>query len=67
MTDRSVIFKAQQVAEHEWQIVCHCPGGQIEYVTGFLDEQAIDKWLNDERREFWLTARSFHARQEPPS
>jgi hypothetical protein len=59
MTDRRVIFKAEKVTEGAWQIVCHCPDGEIEYVTGFSDERAIESWLQDARREYWLKARDF--------
>jgi hypothetical protein len=59
MVDRRVIFKAEQVTEDEWQIVCHCPDGTIEYVTGFSDKRAIDSWLQDQRREYWLKARDY--------
>jgi hypothetical protein len=59
MTDRRVIFKAEKVTEDAWQIVWHCPGGEIEYVTGFADELATQKWLPDQRREYWLKARDY--------
>ena len=59
MTDRRVVFKPEQVADGQWQIVCHCPGGVIEHVTGFADERAIESWLQDQRREYWLKAREY--------
>lgn len=61
MVDGSVSFKAQQVSKDEWQIVYHCPGGKIEYVTGFASELATEKWLQDQRREYWLKARDYQA------
>lgn len=59
MVHRRVVFKAEQVTEDQWQIVCHCPGGVIEHVTGFSDERAIDSWLQDQRREYWLKTRDY--------
>jgi len=43
MTNANVIFKAEKVS-HGWQIKCYCPGGKIEYVTGFWDEQSTQKY-----------------------
>ena len=43
MTNANVIFKAEKVS-HGWQIKCYCPGGKIEYVTGFWDEQSTQNY-----------------------
>jgi hypothetical protein len=59
MSDAPVIFKPVKVSEGDWQIVCHCPGGKIEYVTGFLDEQSIKNWLTTEHRDHWLKVRGY--------
>jgi hypothetical protein len=59
MVDSRVIFKAEKVSEGDWQIVCHCPGGKIQYVTGFLDEQSIKNWLTTEHRDHWLKVRGY--------
>jgi hypothetical protein len=59
MVDRNVIFEAEQSSRGGWQIKCHCPGGKIDYVTGFLDEQSIQNWLATEHRDHWLTMRGF--------
>ncbi len=59
MTDRRVIFKVEQVTEGQWQIVCHCPGGVVEHVTGFSNERGAVSWLQDQRREFWLKTRDY--------
>jgi len=59
MTDAHVIFKAVKVSEGDWQLVCHCPGGEIEYVTGFLDEQSIKNWLASEHCDHWLKVRGY--------
>ena len=60
MIDRHVIFKAEQVPRGGWQIKCHCPGGKVDYVTGFLDEQSIQNWLATEHRAHWLKVRGYH-------
>jgi len=44
MTNANVIFKAEKVS-HGWQIKCYCPGGKMEYVTGFWDEQSTQKYF----------------------
>ena len=54
MAGTPVIFKAQKVSEGNRQIACHCPGGKIEYVTGFLDEQSTENWLASEHGAYWL-------------
>jgi hypothetical protein len=59
MTDAQVIFEATKVSEGEWQLACHCPGGKIEYVTGFLDEQSTKNWLLTEHRPHWLKVRGY--------
>jgi hypothetical protein len=59
MADALVIFKPAKVSEGDWQIVCHCPGAKIEYVTGFLDEQSIKNWLTSEHGDHWLKARGY--------
>jgi hypothetical protein len=59
MTEAHVIFKTLMISEGDWQLVCHCPGGKIEYVTGFLDEASIHNWLATEHRAHWLTARGY--------
>jgi hypothetical protein len=59
MVDRHVIFEAEQSSRGGWQIKCHCPGGKIDYVTGFLDEQSIQNWLVTEHRDHWLTMRGY--------
>jgi hypothetical protein len=41
MTEAHVIFKTVIISDGDWHLVCHCPGGKIEYVTGFLDEPSI--------------------------
>ena len=61
MAQAIVIFKAQKVSDDDWQLICHCPGGKIEYVTGFLDEQSIKNWLASEHAADWLKARGFKA------
>jgi hypothetical protein len=46
MTDTHVIFKAEKIS-HNWQIKCYCPGGKVDYVTGFLDEQSTQYLAED--------------------
>ncbi|HEY4900944.1 MAG TPA: hypothetical protein VIH91_09035 [Terriglobales bacterium] len=60
MINTHVIFKAEKVLPGDWQIKCHCPGGKIDYVTGFLDEQSIKNWLMTEHRAHWLKVRGYH-------
>ena len=59
MAGTPVIFKAQKISAGNWQIACHCPGGKIEYVTGFLDEQSTENWLASEHGVYWLKARGY--------
>jgi hypothetical protein len=59
MTDTHVIFQAEKALQGDWQIKCHCPGGKIDYVTGFLDEQSIQNWLKTEHRAHWLKVRGY--------
>jgi hypothetical protein len=57
MMTSSVIFHAEQRADAKWHIVCHCPDGKIDHITGFLDEYSIKNWLASEHCDGWLTAR----------
>ena len=59
MTEAHVIFKPAMVSDGDWQLVCHCPGGKIEYVTGFLDEPSIHNWRATEHRAHWLKVRDY--------
>jgi hypothetical protein len=59
MSNSSVIFIPAKVSEGDWQILCHCPDGKIEYVTGFLDEQSIKNWLTTEHRDHWIKFRGY--------
>jgi len=59
MTDTHVTFEAEKVFQGDWQIKCHCPGGKIDYVTGFLDERSIQNWLMTEHRAHWLKVRGY--------
>jgi hypothetical protein len=59
MTDTHVIFKAEMISQGDWQLVCHCPGGKIDYVTGFLDEPSTQNWLATEHRTSWLKKRGY--------
>jgi hypothetical protein len=61
MADTLVTFNAEQAPRGGWQIKCHCPGGKIDYVTGFWDEQSIHNWLATEHRDHWLKMRGYHA------
>jgi hypothetical protein len=59
MTEAHVIFEAAMVSKGDWRLVRHCPGGKIEYVTGFLDEQSIPNWLATEHRAHRLKVRGY--------
>ena len=61
MADTDVIFVAEKRSRDGWQIKCLCPGGKIDHVTGFLDEQSIKNWLASEHRDHWLKVRGYHA------
>jgi hypothetical protein len=54
MSIASVIFLTAKISKGDWQIVCHCPGGKIEYVTGFSDEQSTKNWRMSGYRAAWL-------------
>ena len=60
MTDTHVIFQAEKVFKDGWRIVCHCPEGKTDYVTGFLDEQSTENWLKTEHRAHWLKVRGYY-------
>jgi hypothetical protein len=36
------------------------PGGKIDYVTGFLDEQSTQNWLKTEHCAHWLKVRGYN-------
>jgi hypothetical protein len=59
MTETHVIFKAAMISEGDWQLICHCPGGKIDYVTGFLDEQSTQNWLATDHCASWLKRRGY--------
>lgn len=59
MQDAQVIFEAERVSAGSWRLVCHCPGGKIEYITGFLDEQSTKNWLATEHLDYWLKGRGY--------
>jgi hypothetical protein len=59
MGSSSVVFQVEQRADAKWHIVCHCPDGEIDHITGFLDEYSIKNWLASEHCDRWLTARGF--------
>jgi hypothetical protein len=59
MTNPHVIFEAEKVSQN-WQIKCYCPGGKIDYVTGFLDEQSTQNWLKTEHCAHWLKVRGYN-------
>jgi len=59
MMSAQVIFEAEKVSRGIWQIKCHCPGGKVDYVTGFLDEQSTHNWLKTEHRAHWLKVRGY--------
>jgi hypothetical protein len=59
MTDTHVIFTAEKVSQGVWRIKCDCSMGKIDYVTGFLDEQSTQNWLQTEHRAHWLKVRGY--------
>jgi hypothetical protein len=58
MINRHVIFEAAIVPGRLADQV-PLPGGKIDYVTGFLDEQSIKNWLATEHRDHWLSMRGY--------
>jgi hypothetical protein len=59
MTDTHVIFEAEKVPNDGWRIICRCPDGKTDYVTGFLDEPSTENWLKTEHRAHWLKVRGY--------
>jgi hypothetical protein len=59
MAETQVTFIAEKAPRGGWQIKCQCPGGEIDYVTGFVDEVSIHNWLATEHRDHWLTMRGY--------
>jgi hypothetical protein len=45
--------------ENEWQIRAHCPGAEIQYITGFKSKAKIEERLASSRREAWLRERGY--------
>jgi hypothetical protein len=43
-TANKVIFKTERVSDGDWQIVAHCPGAEIRYITGLKDEAEAKLW-----------------------
>jgi hypothetical protein len=56
---RRVIFRRKRIADGDWQIDAHCPGGVVEYITGFTTDASIDEWLDGSRCIEWLKARNY--------
>jgi hypothetical protein len=54
-----VTFKYKRIAEGEWQIEAHCPGVEIEYISGFKSKAEIDEWLQGSRRIDWLRSQGY--------
>jgi hypothetical protein len=59
MIETHVVFKAEKVSQGNWRLVCYCPDGKTDYVTGFLDEPSTQKWLATEHGAHWLKARGY--------
>jgi hypothetical protein len=56
------IFEAQRIADDDWQIRVHCPGAQIQYITGFKSEAEAKEWIASGGRQAW--ARAWGARND---
>lgn len=54
-----VIFKMQRIAEGEWQILAHCPEGEILSIKGFKSKAEIDEWMGGTRRIDWLRSQGY--------
>jgi hypothetical protein len=54
-----VIFKFNRIDEGDWQIQAHCPGGDIQYITGLKDKADVDDWLAGSRRLAWLKSHGY--------
>jgi hypothetical protein len=54
-----VIFKAERVAEGDWQIQAHCPGAEIRYIKGFKSKSEIDQWLDGDGKIRWLRSQGY--------
>ena len=53
-----VIFKAEKAQLADQMPLP--PGGKIDYVTGFLDEQSTQNWLKTEHCAHWLKVRGYN-------
>jgi hypothetical protein len=54
-----VIFKHQRIADNDWQIQAHCPGAEIQYITGFKSKAEIDEWLAGTGKITWLRSQGY--------
>jgi hypothetical protein len=54
-----VIFSPKRIAEGDWQIEAHCPGAEIQFVTGFASKADIDEWLAGDRKIAWLRSKGY--------
>jgi hypothetical protein len=59
-----VIFKAQRIAADDWQVVAHCPGAQLLYITGFKTEESARAWIRGPLSKAW--GASWDARNDKP-
>jgi len=54
-----VIFQHQRIAEGDWQIQAHCPGAQIQYISGSKSKAEIDDWLAGTNKITWLRSQGY--------
>ena len=54
-----VIFKANRIADGDWQIEAHCTGTDIRYIAGFKNKTEIDEWLAGDGKIRWLRSQGY--------
>lgn len=56
---RDVIFEPQMISDSDWQIRAHCPGAELQYITGFKSKAEIEEWKTSVRCQEWLKQRGY--------
>jgi hypothetical protein len=53
-----VRLQPKTITPRYWQVVAHCPDGEIHYITGFKsDSEALD-WITN-KSSAWLTQQGY--------
>jgi hypothetical protein len=59
MKNAKVDFRANRIAEGEWQIVAVYPGVEDRYIRGLTSYEDCSEWMNGERKRIWLRSQGY--------